>query len=508
MFFIFSKFYPWVRPIQTGENSNLNSHHHRFAFSKICKKLFQPFWKTKSHFFVCPSILMTLFLSVPLSMHPWCCPSCLGDHGEKFATASWQREAKATLLQWTTTQQHAEGAADSQSNPNCFKNGHKVHFRLIVTLVNLSEMFLTMEHLFCLPWHSNLTLHCCFQQALMQGGGSAVPVAAVSFSSATHSDKERSQVGSLRLKKRAHLFQSFWREKGWEPVFQVFASCLSCFDLFKVFNWLGLALDNWLHANIQSKDALTFGKWVPFRCCCCKMSSFLCQVSRGKCFICTCSTIEQVRPDTRTWTTSSKMRHKGLNKESTTCTRGKTVGRLQAQVSKFRPLPLFCQQSSAFSSSEQCFLNQPLLLALQCICLVHFARGLTCPECSITAKGKCSACALFGVDRFQAQVATCGTFVPGYFAKWGRQLWNKQQPHKNLQLSRSQHAPHCWMNQMLHFGTMMQPSLALSLGLSALNDAKQLMEFMIASLQWGYQLHLWQMLCSCLFMLISAPEWF
>ena len=74
-----------VRPIQTGENSNLNSHHHRFAFSKICKKLFQPFWETKSHFFICSSILMTLFLSVPLSMHPWCCPSCLGNCGEKFA---------------------------------------------------------------------------------------------------------------------------------------------------------------------------------------------------------------------------------------------------------------------------------------------------------------------------------------------------------------------------------------------------------------------------------------
>ena len=51
------------------------------------------------------------------------------------------------------------------------------------------------------------------------------------------------------------------------------------------------------------------------------------------------------------------------------------------------------------------------------------------------------------------------------------------------------------LNQMLHFGTMMQPSLTLSLGLSALNDAKQLTEFVITSSWQGYQLYLCSFQC-------------
>ena len=86
-------------------------------------------------------------------------------------------------------------------------------------------------------------------------------------------------------------------------------------------------------------------------------------------------------------------------------------------------------------------------------------------------------------DRFQVQVAMFGTFVPGYFAKWGKQLWNKQWPHKNLQLTLP--TVTTFWNKHFDLAPWDATLSALSLVSPALNAAKKLTAFAIACLFWG-----------------------
>ena len=179
---------------------------------------------TLFHLFICP---------VHLQHHP----NCFDNHDENLPCKVDRERQKRPFL----SKQQFNSAQEVQQRARAiritFGTGTKEHFCLIVVLVDLSETFHAAKCLLCIAQHPNITLHCCFEQVSMRGGGSVCCKCSSSWS-AFPRDTPRQRgvklVNSLfqsqfEIEKEGSSFSKFLRRKKLSACFP------GVYELFELF---------------------------------------------------------------------------------------------------------------------------------------------------------------------------------------------------------------------------------------------------------------------------------